>query len=95
MIITDPEQIKDIFNKINDFPTPHINPLARFLADGLASYEGEKWTKHRKLINPAFHLEKLKVTLHALLVVAFEKYIVMTLQNIFHISLKLFIYFLF
>jgi len=65
--ILDPEQIKDIFNKIYDFPKPDINPLLKLLATGLADYEGEKWSKHRRLINPAFNLEKLKVScLHLL-----------------------------
>ncbi|MED6224148.1 hypothetical protein PIB30_081026 [Stylosanthes scabra] len=31
------------------------------LATGLTTYEGKKWQKHRKIINPAFHFEKLKV----------------------------------
>lgn len=31
------------------------------LALGLASYETAKWAKHRRLINPAFQLEKVKV----------------------------------
>ncbi|KAL9322139.1 hypothetical protein ACSQ67_010192 [Phaseolus vulgaris] len=61
--ILDPEQIKDIFNKIYDFPKPDINPLLKLLATGLADYEGEKWSKHRRLINPAFNLEKLKAML--------------------------------
>ena len=56
-----PEQIKDVFTKIGDFLKPKPNPLTRLLAMGVISYEGEKWAKHRKIINPAFHLEKLKV----------------------------------
>ncbi|CAJ1957812.1 unnamed protein product [Sphenostylis stenocarpa] len=61
--IMDPEQIKDVFNKMNDFPKPDANPLVKLLATGLAGYEGEKWSKHRRLINPAFNLEKLKTML--------------------------------
>ena len=59
--ITNPEQLKEIFSKINDYPKPAPNPLVKLLADGLVSHEGEKWERHRKIINPAFHMEKLKV----------------------------------
>ncbi|KAF4386828.1 hypothetical protein F8388_006783 [Cannabis sativa] len=58
--ITNPENIKDVFMKIGDFPKPHSNPLVELLAKGLASYDGHKWAKHRKIINPAFHMEKIK-----------------------------------
>ncbi|MED6201553.1 hypothetical protein PIB30_096188, partial [Stylosanthes scabra] len=61
LIVTDPELIKDVFNKIYDFPKPDTNPLIKLLANGLAGHEGEKWSKHRRIINPAFHLEKLKL----------------------------------
>ena len=65
--ITNPEYIKNVFNKLDDFPKPHGNPLGKLLATGLISYDGEKWAKHRKIINPAFHLEKLKVLILVLL----------------------------
>ncbi|KAL4022408.1 hypothetical protein IC575_016140 [Cucumis melo] len=60
--IMDPEQLKTVFSLINDYqkPTASLNPLAKLLADGLLNHEGHKWVKHRKIINPAFHLEKLK-----------------------------------
>ena len=56
-----PKQIKDVFTKIGDFKKPKPNPLARLLAMGVVDYKSEKWAKHRKIINPAFHMEKLKV----------------------------------
>ncbi|KAL4577850.1 hypothetical protein LXL04_013964 [Taraxacum kok-saghyz] len=58
--IMDPDLIKDVFTKLNDFPKPRSNPMARLIATGLVTYEGDQWAKHRKLINPAFHMEKLK-----------------------------------
>ncbi|KAF8037807.1 hypothetical protein BT93_B0602 [Corymbia citriodora subsp. variegata] len=62
--ITNPEQLKEIFSKINDY-RPASNPLAKLLADRLTNHEGEKWARHRKIINPAFHMEKLKLMLPA------------------------------
>ena len=56
-----PEDLKDVLTKLDDFPKPAANPLVKLLATGLANYEGEKWAKHRRIINPTFHLEKLKV----------------------------------
>ncbi|KAG2246281.1 hypothetical protein Bca52824_085909 [Brassica carinata] len=58
--IMDPEQIKEVFNKVYDFPKPHTLPFVRFIATGLASHDGDKWAKHRRIINPAFHVEKIK-----------------------------------
>nr|ASB17941.1 cytochrome P450 CYP72A546 [Polygala tenuifolia]BBE15474.1 cytochrome P450 [Polygala tenuifolia]BBE15476.1 cytochrome P450 [Polygala tenuifolia] len=61
--LMDPDQIKEILIKIYDFQKPTSNPLVKILATGLASYEGQKWARHRKIINPAFNLEKLKIML--------------------------------
>ncbi|CAL9220849.1 unnamed protein product [Arabidopsis halleri] len=58
--IMDPELIKEVFNKIYDFQKPHTFPLGTLIAKGLANYDGDKWAKHRRIINPAFHLEKIK-----------------------------------
>ncbi|KAL4022409.1 hypothetical protein IC575_016141 [Cucumis melo] len=58
--IMDPEQLKTVFSLINDFQRPTMSPLLKLFANGLFSYEGQKWVKHRKIISPAFHLKKLK-----------------------------------
>ncbi|KAI9083632.1 hypothetical protein K1719_034574 [Acacia pycnantha] len=63
ILITDPVLIKDVMNKIHDFPKPDANPVLKLLATGLASYNGDQWAKHRRIINPAFNVEKLKIML--------------------------------
>ncbi|KAM7268717.1 hypothetical protein ACFE04_010883 [Oxalis oulophora] len=56
-----PDHIKEILNKNYDFTKPNFHPLTKKLTGGLASHEGDKWAKHRRIINPAFHQEKLKL----------------------------------
>ncbi|KAM7503150.1 hypothetical protein LguiB_002054 [Lonicera macranthoides] len=63
--IMEPELIREILNKHQTFQKPKSNPLVLLLANGLANLEEEKWAKHRKIINPAFHVEKLKLMLPA------------------------------
>ncbi|XP_074319223.1 cytochrome P450 CYP72A219-like [Silene latifolia] len=63
--ITEPEAIREIFTKINEFQKPQINPILNVVATGLIQLEGDMWAKHRKLLNPAFHMEKLKFMLPA------------------------------
>ncbi|KAM0933123.1 putative secologanin synthase [Dioscorea sansibarensis] len=59
--IHDPDKIREILvNRSGHFIKPEVNPLTMLLAMGLSSLEGEVWAQRRKLINPAFHLEKLK-----------------------------------
>ncbi|XP_009796418.1 cytochrome P450 CYP72A219-like [Nicotiana sylvestris] len=60
MFITDPELIREILSKSYIYQKIQGNPITKLLAQGLVSYEAEKWAKHRKIINPAFHLDKLK-----------------------------------
>lgn len=61
-----PEYLKDIFTKHSDFHKPKSSQLVKLLANGLVNHEDEKWAKHRKIINPAFHMEKLKVLIYSL-----------------------------
>ncbi|KAK6134292.1 hypothetical protein DH2020_031982 [Rehmannia glutinosa] len=62
VIITDPEQIKEVMTKSYLYQKPKKpNPLTKLLQRGLATSEGATWAQHRKIINPAFHLEKLKM----------------------------------
>ncbi|PNY01931.1 secologanin synthase-like protein [Trifolium pratense] len=50
LIIADPELIKDVLNKYDDFRKPDVNPVAKLLIKGLIHLEGEQWRKHRKII---------------------------------------------
>jgi hypothetical protein len=60
--ITDPALVRDVLsNKFGHFGKPQFPALTKLLSDGLTSHEGEKWVRHRRILNPAFHLEKLRV----------------------------------
>ncbi|KMT10535.1 hypothetical protein BVRB_5g116590 [Beta vulgaris subsp. vulgaris] len=63
--IAKPELIREAFTNMQEFQKAKFNPVMDKLFPGLVRYEGEKWAKHRKIINPVFHLEKLKLMLPA------------------------------
>jgi hypothetical protein len=60
--VVDPDLARDVMaNKFGHFEKPKFPALTKLFSDGVANHEGEKWVKHRRILNPAFHLEKLKV----------------------------------
>ncbi|VAH00038.1 unnamed protein product [Triticum turgidum subsp. durum] len=64
--ITKPELVREVLsNKFGHFEKLKFGRLQRMLHNGMGSHEGEKWARHTRIINPAFHLEKLKRMLPA------------------------------
>ncbi|KAK1438009.1 hypothetical protein QVD17_03810 [Tagetes erecta] len=64
--ITDPPLIRQMLANYNQFQKQKpSNPLARLLGKGLVDADADQWVKHRKIITPAFHVEKLKLMLPA------------------------------
>lgn len=61
--IMDPMLVKEILSKPDDFHKVYPDPVADLVVGGLSTAHGEKWPRHRKIINLAFNLEKLKGTL--------------------------------
>ncbi|KAI4970453.1 hypothetical protein ZWY2020_001367 [Hordeum vulgare] len=51
VMIPDPELVREILSN---------NRFGKLRADGVASHQGEKWAKHRRILNPAFHHDKIK-----------------------------------
>ena len=50
-------------NKNGNFVKPTLSLLMSLLLTGISSLEGEEMATRRRLITPAFHLDKLKVLL--------------------------------
>ncbi|KAK7401184.1 hypothetical protein VNO78_12505 [Psophocarpus tetragonolobus] len=65
LTVVDAELIRTILANQNGHFTkpPVLNPLIDLLQLGTSTLECEIWAKRRKLITPAFHFEKLKISL--------------------------------
>ncbi|XLS98034.1 hypothetical protein HN51_040769, partial [Arachis hypogaea] len=61
--ITNPEHIKKFLTNNRYFmeEKPNLMRLATLMGSGFPNYEDQQWHTHRKIINPAFHHDKLKV----------------------------------
>ncbi|WCJ30841.1 Cytochrome P450 CYP72A219 [Euphorbia peplus] len=68
VVIMDPKLVREILTKNFEFKKPEISPTRKFFLKGLANIDGDKWALHRKIINPAFHTEKLKGMLPSFMV---------------------------
>jgi len=60
--VTDPNLVREVMSKkFGHIQKVKFPALSKLLAVGVANHEGEKWVKHRRILNPAFHVDKLKV----------------------------------
>ncbi|GJN07296.1 hypothetical protein PR202_ga25116 [Eleusine coracana subsp. coracana] len=66
VIIGDAVPVRDILsNKLGHIMKFTSKRSGELLAFGIANHDGEKWAKHRRILNPAFHLDHLKRMLPA------------------------------
>ncbi|KAJ4833945.1 hypothetical protein Tsubulata_016654, partial [Turnera subulata] len=62
LAISDPDMIKEaLMNTSGSFDTVKRNPQAKLLfGQGLVGLQGEQWAVHRRIINQAFNMERVK-----------------------------------
>ncbi|XP_077226412.1 cytochrome P450 superfamily protein [Tasmannia lanceolata] len=63
LTVADPDLIREILGSKSQFYEKNESPalIRQLEGDGLLSLKGEKWAHHRKIINPTFHMENLKM----------------------------------
>ncbi|KAJ8452416.1 LOW QUALITY PROTEIN: hypothetical protein Cgig2_006221 [Carnegiea gigantea] len=61
--ISKPEFLREALTKMEEFQMAKFNPVIDKLFPGFINYDGEQWAQHQRVVNPAFHMEKLKVIL--------------------------------
>ncbi|CAM8897159.1 unnamed protein product [Rhodiola kirilowii] len=68
LTVSDPELIREIFASMSEsYEKTDTHPLVKQLeGDGLLSHKGHKWSHHRKILNPTFHMENLKLLIPAM-----------------------------
>lgn len=64
VVVTEPELVKEILaTQMKSFSKSEleVHVVSQIIGLGLNNVEGEKWALYRRTLNPAFHLEALKV----------------------------------
>ena len=71
LAISDPDMVKEVLiNKSGEIGKVPYNPQSKLLfGQGLVGLEGHQWVFHRRIINHAFNLELIKVTLLSIVLV--------------------------
>ncbi|XP_019165680.1 PREDICTED: cytochrome P450 CYP72A219-like [Ipomoea nil] len=64
VIITEPGLIKEMLANYTTFHKPNRSAMLE-VARGLFACEADRWQMNKRIINPAFHIEKLKVMVPA------------------------------
>lgn len=61
VILSHPDAVKHIYmdNHRNYRLPPSFDDMKDFLGEGLLTTEGEHWRRHRRMIQPAFHMDRL------------------------------------
>jgi cytochrome P450 len=63
-VVTDPNLVKEIISKpfqYGKFDVKLMKAKELFGQFGLPTLNGEEWVLHRQLLDPAFHMESIKV----------------------------------
>ncbi|URD80901.1 cytochrome P450 [Musa troglodytarum] len=63
LLISDPEMVKQVLaNKFGFYHKPEVpSAIWALLGKGLVLVEGSEWARHRRVVNPAFKMDKLKL----------------------------------
>lgn len=63
LAVSDPDAIKLVLTDPGCFVKVGFNPLSRQLfGEGLVALKGDKWAQRRKILSPAFNMERVKVS---------------------------------
>jgi cytochrome P450 len=65
IFISDPQLVKEVLlNELGNYYRPEgsiLHKIIPLVGRGLANLNGEEWVVHRRILDPAFHVETLKV----------------------------------